>query len=89
MKVHIVELTLKLSPVPLSVERKEARDAEALYQKILNCMEHQRPRLIELTCEKLEDKKVTVLLEEIIAVQIYEKTATMGGSKRPGFSFQE
>ncbi len=87
--MHIVELTLKLSPLPLSVQRKEAKDAEALYKKVLNCMEHQRPRLIELTCEKLEDKKITVLLEEVIAVQVYQKTAAMGGSKRPGFSFQE
>ena len=87
--MHIVELTLKLSPLPLAVERKEAKDAEALYKKILGCLEQQRPRLIELTCEKFEDKKVTVLLEEIIAVQIYEKTAVLGGSKRPGFSFQD
>ncbi len=41
-----------------------------------------------MTCEKLENKKIAVLVSEILAVQIYEKTASTGGSKRPGFSFE-
>ena len=44
--------------------------------------------MLEITCEKVEDKKITVLVSEIIAVQIYEKTSSSGTSKRPGFSFQ-
>ena len=32
-------------------------------------------------------KKVTLLISEVLAVQLYEKTAATGGSKRPGFSF--
>ena len=43
--------------------------------------------MLELTCEKVEGKKVTVLISEVLAVQLYEKTAATGGSKRPGFSF--
>ncbi len=43
---------------------------------------------LELTCEKVEDKRITVLVSEIIAVQIYEKTSSSGSSKRPGFSLQ-
>ena len=83
----MIELALKLSPLPLSVERKELRDAQALYKKVSHCMEKGHPRLLELTCEKVEDKRVNVLVSEILAVQIYEKTAG-GGSKRPGFSFE-
>ena len=36
---------------------------------------------------KVEDKRITVLVSEIIAVQIYEKTSS-STSKRPGFSLQ-
>ena len=42
--------------------------------------------LIELSCEKVQDKLITVLAKEVISVQIYEKSAVAGGSKRPGFS---
>ena len=85
--MYIVELALKLSPFPLSVERKEAVDAKSLYNKIRQSLERGEPRLLELTCEKVEDKRITVLVEEVLAVQIYEKTAAIGGAKRPGFSF--
>ena len=86
--MYIIELALKFSPLPLSVERKEVTDANALYNKVRQCMEKGQPRLLELTCEKVEDKKMTVLVQEILAVQIYEKTAATGGAKRPGFSFE-
>ncbi len=85
--MYIIELSLKFSPLPLSVERKELTDANALYSKIRQCMEKGQPRLLELTCEKVEDKKMTVLVQEVLALQIYEKTAATGGAKRPGFSF--
>ena len=86
--MYVIELALKLSPLPLSVERKELRDAQALYKKVCHCMEKGHPRLLELSCEKVEEKRVNVLVSEILAVQIYEKTAASGGSKRPGFSFE-
>ena len=46
-------------------------------------------KLLELTCEKVDEKRITVLVSEIIAVQIYEKTSSSGSSKRPGFSLQD
>ena len=30
--------------------------------------------LIELSCEKVQDKLITVLAKEVISVQIYEKS---------------
>ena len=86
--MYILELALKFSPLPLSVQRKELSEVQALYRKVLQCMERGQPKLLELTCEKVEDKKVAVLVEEILALQIYEKTAASGGTKRPGFSFE-
>ena len=34
-------------------------------------------------------KKIAVLASEILAVQIYEKTVGGGGSRRPGFAFND
>lgn len=85
--MYVIELALRMSPVPISVHRKEQADAESLYQQIRQALEQGQPRMLELTCEKMEDKKVTMLISEVLAVQLYEKTAGAGGSKRPGFSF--
>ena len=86
--MYSIELTIKLSPLPLIVQRKEHVDAKRLYAEVIDTLKKGNQRLIELTCEKVEDKKITVLVSEIIAVQIYEKTSSSGSSKRPGFSFQ-
>ena len=84
--MYSIELTIKLTPLPLIVQRKEHEDAQNLYAEVIDAMRKGNQSLIELTCEKVEDKKITVLASEVIAVQIYEKTSSSGGSKRPGFS---
>ena len=86
--MYVIELALKLTPLPLLVHRKNLRDAEIVYSNVRKSMERDQPRLLELTCEKVEGKKVTVLTQEILAVQMYEQTAASGGTKRPGFSFE-
>ncbi len=85
--MYCIELTIKLSPLPLIVQRKEHRDAQRLYSEVVDSLQKGNQRLLELTCEKVEDKRITVLVSEITAVQIYEKTSS-STSKRPGFSFQ-
>jgi|TARA_X000000368_G_scaffold226218_1_gene178543 hypothetical protein len=85
--VYIIELALKMSPMPVSVQRKEQAAAETLYQQVRQTMEQGQPLLLELTCEKMEGKRVSVLSSEVLAVQIYEKASGAGGSKRPGFAF--
>ena len=86
--MYSIELTIKLSPLPLIVQRKEHGDAKRLYSEVIDSIRKGNQRLIELTCEKVEDKKITVLISEIIAVQIYEKTSSSGSSKPTGFSLQ-
>ena len=86
--MYCIELTIKLSPLPLIVQRKEHVDAKRLYSEVIDILKKGNQRLIELTCEKVEGKKITVLVSEIIAVQIYEKTSSSGSSKRPGFSLK-
>ena len=86
--MYSIELAIKLSPIPLIVQRKEHSDAKRLYSEVIDTIKKGNQRLIELTCQKVEGKKITVLVSEIIAVQIYEKTSSAGSSKRPGFSLQ-
>ena len=73
--------------MPLTVQRKEHEDAKKLYSEVVDAIHKGNHRLLELTCEKVDDKKITVLVSEISAVQIYEKTSS-SSSKRPGFSLQ-
>ncbi len=86
--MYVIELTLKFCPFPLSVQRKKVEDAKSLYKQVCQCMDNRQLRFLELDCEQVEDKKMTVVVEEILAVQMYEKTAATGGTKRPGFSFE-
>jgi len=86
--VYCIELTIKLSPMPLVVQRKEHEDAKRLYSEVVDTIQKCNQRLLELTCEKVEDKRITVLVSDITAVQIYEKTSS-STSKRPGFSLQD
>ena len=86
--MYVIELALKFCPLPLSVQRKELEDAQTLYQQVKQSMESGEHRLIELNCEKVEDKRLSFLVSEVLAIQIYEKTAAASGVKRPGFSFE-
>ena len=73
--------------MPLVVQRKEQKDAQSLYSEVVDSIQKGNQRFLELTCEKVEDKRITVLISEISSVQIYEKTSS-STSKRPGFSLQ-
>ena len=86
--MYTLELSLRYSPFPLSVQKKEYEDIKRTYDQIKDLMQqnNQSSPLIELKCEKVQDKLITVLIQEIISVQIYEKSSVAGGSKRPGFS---
>jgi len=86
--VYCIELTIKLSPIPLIVQRKEHEEAQRIYSEVIDLIQKGNQRLLELVCEKVEDKRITVLVSEITAVQIYEKTSS-STSKRPGFSIQD
>ena len=59
--VYVIELALRMSPMPVSVQRKESEAAEALYQQVRTALEQGQPRLLELTCEKVEGKRLSVL----------------------------
>ena len=85
--MYVIELSLKLSPMPVAVQRKEQEAAQALFAQVKQAMESGEPRLLELHCEKEEEKRIALLSSDIVAVQTYEKTAGSSSGKRPGFSF--
>ena len=86
--MYSLEISLRSSPFPLSIQKKEYEEVKRIYDEIKDFMNgnNQNSPLIELNCEKVQDKMITVLAKEIISVQIYEKSSVAGGSKRPGFS---
>jgi hypothetical protein len=87
--MYVVELSLKLTPMPISVQRKELADAQALHASVRQAMEGSGPRVLEFSCEKDPHKAIALLSSEVLAVQLYEKTSGGSGGKRPGFSFDE
>ena len=83
--MYILELTLKTTPVGLSVQRKTAEDAEATYQQILSAMKSGESQLLELTCDRQTDKKIAIFSDNLAAVQLYEKSSATASGKAPGF----
>ena len=81
--MFIIDITLKNTPLSLSVQQKTEEDAEAIYQKILQALRSGSNELLELTCEKQPGKKIGVLSSEISAVQISDKAGAATSSGRP------
>ena len=86
--MYSLELSMRYSPFPLSIQKKEFEDVQKIYDEIKNAMKEnlESSNLIELRCDKVQDKLIAVRTKEIISVQMYEKSSVAGGAKRPGFS---
>ena len=86
--MYSLEISLRYSPFPLSIQKKDYEDVKKIYDEIKDFMNgnNQNSTSFELSCEKVHDKLITVLAKEVISVQMYEKSSIAGGSKRPGFS---
>jgi hypothetical protein len=81
--MFIIDVTLKSTPVTLSVQRKSAEDAKAVYQQVLEAIQSGNPATLELTCEQQVGKTVAIVVGEISAVQVAEKSSTATASGRP------
>ena len=88
MIMYSLELSLRYSPFPISIQKKDFEDVKRIYDEVRTSMNEnlESSNLIELRCDKVQDKLITVKAREIISVQIYEKSSVAGGAKRPGFS---
>jgi hypothetical protein len=83
--MYSIDITIKLSPIPISLQRKEVEGAEALYQAIVTAMRSPTPELLELTCEKQTDKKVALFSDQITAVIVSQKSGAASTGRAPGF----
>lgn len=81
--MFIIDVTLKSTPVTLSVQRKSEEDAKAVYQQVLEAIRSGNPTALELTCEQQVGKTIAILVNEISAVQMAEKSGAGSASGRP------
>lgn len=80
-----IDLTLKNTPVPLSVQRKTEEEAQATYQEILKAVRSETYQVLELSCDHQPEKKIAVLSNQIAAVIISQKSGAAGAGRTPGF----
>jgi tagatose-1,6-bisphosphate aldolase non-catalytic subunit AgaZ/GatZ len=83
--MYTIEISLRGTPLGLAVQRKESTDAEALYQKVLQAIQSGHPTVLEMTCDREPDKKAAVLVNEITAVQLSDKSGSTGTGRAAGF----
>ncbi len=83
--MYSIDLVLKNVPLPISVQRQEKEEAEALYREIKAAIEYPSNKVLELTCQREEERKVAVISEQIVAVTISKKTGSAAGGRPPGF----
>jgi hypothetical protein len=85
--MYVVELILKNVSTSISVQRKEAADAEQLYRQLSDTIKASASgQMIELTCEHQTEKKVTVDAAEVVAVQTYSKSGAPASGRATGFA---
>ncbi|MBF2063444.1 MAG: hypothetical protein IGS39_03280 [Calothrix sp. C42_A2020_038] len=78
-----IDLTVRNTAFPVSIQRKSAEDAEAVYQLIITGMRSGNPDIIELKCEGKTEKKIAVRASEISGVQVTQKEGSAVGTGRP------
>ncbi|MGB2926042.1 MAG: hypothetical protein WBB82_12130 [Limnothrix sp.] len=83
--MYSLDLTLKFSPMPVSVQRKEEGDAHALYQSVIDAMKGNEATLIELSCDKDEEKKIALFSDQISAAILNKKSGAGSAGRVPGF----
>jgi hypothetical protein len=88
--MYVIEILLKNTAMPMSVQRKTIEEATTIYQQVLTAMRSHDPSLLELACDRQPEKKIAVMTDSIVAAQVYEKSGAAASGKTPGFvSFAE
>lgn len=84
--MYTIDLSIRNTAFPVSVQVKTEEDAEVTYKKIVDAISSGTPAILELISEGKVEKKVTVRSSEISAVQISQKEGGAAGAGRtPGF----
>ncbi len=80
-----INLLVKYIPLPISVEKKEEADAQALYNSILDAIKSSEIQILELTCDKQTEKKIAIASDQVTGVIMSQKDGANIGGKVPGF----
>ncbi|MEM1395311.1 MAG: hypothetical protein AAF316_16135 [Cyanobacteria bacterium P01_A01_bin.80] len=81
-----IDLTVRNTAFPASIQRKTQEDAKAVYDLVLSAMRSNNPDIIELECEGKVEKKIAIRASEISGIQMTQKDGAASGSgKTPGF----
>ncbi len=83
--MYTIDIIVRNTALPISVEKKEADEAENVYQQVLSAMNSQETQVLELTCEKQEGKKVAVVSDSIVATIISQKSGATATGRTAGF----
>ncbi len=84
--MYVIEILLKNTAMPMSVQRKTAEEATTVYQQVLAAMRSSERSLLELSCDRQPEKKIAVTTDLIVAAQMYEKSGAASSGKTPGFA---
>ena len=84
--MYVIEILLKNTAMPLSVQRKTVEEATTVYQQVLAAMQSNDRSLLELACDRQPEKKIAVMTDLIVATQMYEKSGAAASGKTPGFA---
>jgi hypothetical protein len=85
LAMYDIDLIVKSTPVPLSIQRKSEEDAKAVFAQVQGAIESGEPKLLVLTCEGKTEKQLAIVTSELSAVQLSQKSAGAGDGKRTGF----
>ena len=68
--MYALELSLRYSPFPLSIQKKEFDDVKRMYDEIKSSMNEtlESSNLIELRCDKVQDKLIAVRALSLIHI---------------------
>ena len=83
--MYVIEILLKNTAMPMSVQRKTVEEATTVYQQVLAAMRGSDLTLLELACDRQPEKQICVMTDAIVAAQMYEKSGATAAGKTPGF----
>lgn len=84
--MYSLDITFKHSPASVSVQRKEEEAAKALYQSVIDAMKGESATLLELTCEKDEDKKAAFFSDQISTAVLNKRSGAAASGRTAGFA---
>ena len=82
--MHTINIIVRNTAIPISIEKKEEEEAQNVYQELISAMKAENTQVIELTCDKQEGKKVAISSSAIVAA-VMSQTSGANNNRAAGF----